>query len=59
MLTIGQVEQGEGILEKAYKVFQGKGKSKQSKLETPSAEIYTTIPHRLGRSRAAAQSASA
>ena len=60
VLTVGQVEKGEAILEDAYEVFKKmqsqKSKSRShDKLVDLSGEFYTMIPHRIGRSRAAAQ----
>lgn len=57
VLTVGQVEKGEHILEKAYAVFQGAAKNKRSELERLSGEFYTVVPHRIGRTREAIQAA--
>jgi poly [ADP-ribose] polymerase 2/3/4 len=57
VLTIGQVEKGEKILEQAYDVFKKDGKNKKSELERLSGEFYTVVPHRIGRSRQAIEAA--
>jgi poly [ADP-ribose] polymerase len=58
VLTIGQIEKGEQILAAAYDVFQQpRLKNKQERLEQLSSQFYTVIPHRFGRSRAAAAAA--
>ena len=49
VLTVGQVEKGEEILEEinnAVKSNRGK-----SKLEDLSGDFYTAVPHRIGRTR--------
>jgi predicted DNA-binding WGR domain protein len=56
ILTIGQVEKGEAILQELYGIFQS-GKPKQSDVVRLSGEFYTTIPHRIGRTRTAVESA--
>ncbi len=62
VLTIGQVEKGDKVIEQAWKVFKTYEKSsgaKKTKLHDDltdlSGEFYTFIPHRIGRSRSAAQ----
>ncbi|MBL8600610.1 MAG: WGR domain-containing protein [Myxococcales bacterium] len=55
ILTLGQIEKGESILQDLYKLFQS-GKKSATRVEELSSEFYTTIPHRIGRSRAAAAS---
>jgi poly [ADP-ribose] polymerase 2/3/4 len=57
VLTLGQIEKGEDYLEKAFKIFNGKKRNKASQLERLSGEFYSAIPHRIGRSRAAAKDA--
>lgn len=64
VLTIGQVEKGDKVLDDAWKTFQKYEKSsgaKKTKLHDEltdlSGEFYTLIPHRIGRSRSAAQQA--
>lgn len=52
ILTIGQIERGEAILQSLYGEFQKK-KPRESEMERLSGEFYTAIPHRLGRTRAA------
>jgi poly [ADP-ribose] polymerase len=56
ILTIGQIEKGEAILEDLYTEFKKKKKS-ASVLETLSGDFYTAIPHRIGRSRKAVNEA--
>ncbi len=58
ILTLGQIERGEEILQEAFELFQKKSvPHKQQRLEDYSSQFYTAIPHRLGRSRAAVQAA--
>lgn len=56
ILTIGQVEKGETILQELYGIFTS-GKPKQNDIVRLSGDFYTTIPHRIGRSRSAIESA--
>ncbi len=56
ILTLGQIEKGEEILQDLYALFQ-KGSSNRSKMEDLSSQFYTMIPHRIGRTRAAIDSA--
>lgn len=56
VLTLGQIEKGEAILQELYAQFQKKKHSAES-LERLSGEFYTVIPHRIGRTRAAVQAA--
>lgn len=64
VLTVGQVEKGERVLQDAYAVFKqsvdatGAKKARlQDDLMDLSGQFYTIIPHRIGRSRQAAESA--
>lgn len=57
VLTIGQVENGEKILQQAFDAFKAGGKKAEAELERLSGEFYTVIPHRIGRTRAAIQAA--
>ncbi|TNE51832.1 MAG: WGR domain-containing protein [Deltaproteobacteria bacterium] len=58
VLTIGQIEKGEEILADLYDVLQKKRvRRREDKLRELSSDFYTVIPHRFGRSRAAAESA--
>src|SRR4029079_17824066 len=50
VLTIGQIEKGEAVLNEAYAQFQ---RGRQDQLARLSGEFYTLIPHRIGRTRAA------
>lgn len=52
ILTVGQIEKGESILQDLYRLFQ-QGSKNRSKMIDLSGEFYTTIPHRIGRTRAA------
>jgi poly [ADP-ribose] polymerase 2/3/4 len=56
VLTIGQIEKGEEILDDLYKVWK-KPKKSRADLVRMSGEFYTVIPHRLGRTRAAIDAA--
>ena len=58
VLTIGQIEQGEDILLSLYELFQKRQtKRVQDQMVSKSGEFYTVIPHRIGRTRKAAESA--
>lgn len=52
VLTIGQIERGEAILQQLYKLFESKSAT-PAEMEELSGDFYTAIPHRLGRTRAA------
>jgi poly [ADP-ribose] polymerase 2/3/4 len=57
VLTLGQIERGEMILQQLYGAFQNKeAKNFASQTEDLSGEFYTCIPHRIGRTREAIQS---
>jgi poly [ADP-ribose] polymerase len=56
ILTLGQIEKGEQILLELYEVFQKKKKDR-SEMERLTGEFYTAIPHRIGRTRAAVDTA--
>ncbi|MFC1609371.1 WGR domain-containing protein [Myxococcota bacterium] len=56
ILTIGQIEKGEGILEQLFRQFKQK-KRDPDEMERLSGEFYTLVPHRIGRSRAAVHDA--
>jgi poly [ADP-ribose] polymerase 2/3/4 len=56
VLTIGQIEKGESILHQLYDHFQQKRKSRDRMISL-SGEFYTTIPHRIGRTRGAVEAA--
>jgi poly [ADP-ribose] polymerase len=52
ILTIGQIEKGEAILDELYALFKNKKASRRKqRLEALSGDFYTAIPHRIGRSR--------
>jgi hypothetical protein len=56
VLTVGQIERGEAILQQLFHLFQAKKSSASetaSEMERLSGEFYTCIPHRIGRTRAA------
>lgn len=59
VLTLGQIERGEQILGQLYAHYQQQKKTARAISETErlSGEFYTAIPHRIGRTRAAAASA--
>ncbi len=62
VLTLGQIETGESILEKAWRAFRAAQRSvgknnNDHELVDLSGQFYTAIPHRLGRSRAQIQAA--
>jgi poly [ADP-ribose] polymerase len=56
VLTIGQIEKGEALLQELYALFQKKRASRDEMIRL-SGEFYTVIPHRLGRTRAAVEEA--
>jgi poly [ADP-ribose] polymerase len=57
ILTIGQIEKGERILEELYDAFKGKARTRRQELERLTGEFYTAVPHRIGRTRAAVATA--
>lgn len=56
ILTLGQIEKGEAILQDLYGLFQ-KGSKNRDRMKDLSSDFYTVIPHRIGRSRAALEDA--
>jgi predicted DNA-binding WGR domain protein len=56
VLTLGQIQKGEAILQELYGQFQKK-RQKRDVMEQLSGDFYTMIPHRIGRTRAAIQAA--
>lgn len=54
VLTIGQVEKGEIILQELYQIFKG-GKKNRNDVVKLTGEFYSAIPHRIGRSRTAVE----
>ena len=56
VLTLGQIEKGEKYLMELYDQFQKKKKNR-SEMERLTGEFYTAIPHRIGRTRAAVDTA--
>ncbi len=54
VLTVGQIEKGEDVLGDIHKLFQS-GKGNKSKFVDLSGDFYTAIPHRIGRTREAAE----
>jgi poly [ADP-ribose] polymerase len=56
VLTIGQIEKGQAILDGLVAEF-GKKRPSKAGLTDLSGKFYTVIPHRFGRSREAAQEA--
>lgn len=56
VLTIGQIDKGQEILDKLADLFQKKKKSRDDFTQL-SGEFYTMIPHKFGRSKEAAEGA--
>jgi predicted DNA-binding WGR domain protein len=56
ILTLGQIQKGEAILQELYGIFQAK-KNDRADLVQLSGDFYTVIPHRIGRTRAAVEAA--
>lgn len=54
VLTIGQIDKGQAVLDKIIDALQ---KQKRTELTSLSGEFYTVIPCRFGRTREAAQAA--
>lgn len=54
VLTIGQIEKGQAVLDQLVEAFEKKKKNREELTEL-SGEFYTNIPHRFGRTRAAAE----
>ena len=52
VLTVGQIEKGEAILDELYEHFKA-GTATRKMLEDASGDFYSAIPHRLGRTREA------
>ena len=58
ILTVGQIEKGEKILSELFDLFQRKpSKARADEMVRLSGEFYTAIPHRIGRTRSAVQTA--
>ena len=59
VLTLGQIDKGQEILDELYSLFQKKSQTKSvhDLMVDLSGEFYTVIPHRIGRSRRAAEAA--
>jgi poly [ADP-ribose] polymerase 2/3/4 len=57
ILTVGQIEKGEKILSEMYEIFQKKPKGHPSDLQRLTGDFYSAIPHRIGRTRSAIESA--
>jgi poly [ADP-ribose] polymerase len=58
ILTLGQIEKGEAILQALYALFQKNRPAKhRDEIVRLSGEFFTTIPHRIGRTRAAVNEA--
>uniref|UniRef100_A0A6B2KWG6 Poly [ADP-ribose] polymerase n=1 Tax=Arcella intermedia TaxID=1963864 RepID=A0A6B2KWG6_9EUKA len=52
VVTLAQVEKGEGILQKLYEYFkEGKQQQHVNEIKKLTNEFYTAIPHHIGRSR--------
>jgi hypothetical protein len=54
VLTIGQIEKGQAVLDELATLF-GKKTQPKDKLMDLSGDFYTVIPHRFGRSKEQAQ----
>ncbi len=62
VLTISQIEKGEAILQDLYKLFSASASKKATKsqllrMAQLSSDFYSTIPHRIGRTRDAVAAA--
>lgn len=58
ILSVGQIEKGENILTALYDLFKKPpSKQRDDGLVDLTGEFYTTIPHRIGRTRAAVNTA--
>jgi poly [ADP-ribose] polymerase len=55
VLTVGQIDKGQAILDALYAEF--KGKKRDSTLKQLSGDFYSAIPHRIGRTREAIEAA--
>ena len=56
ILTLGQIEKGQDVLDELHVELQKKRKRK-AKLQSLSSDFYSAIPHRIGRSRKAIEAA--
>lgn len=56
VLTIGQIDKGQEVLDELVKIFQNK-KSSYDELTKLSGDFYTLVPHKFGRSKSAAENA--
>ncbi|RUL87515.1 WGR domain-containing protein [Tautonia sociabilis] len=58
VLTLGQIEKGEAILQELYDLFNKKrAKDREGRMLRLSGDFYSAIPHRIGRSRSAVEAA--
>lgn len=58
VLTLGQIEKGEGILQDILALCnKKKAQQKQEQIIQLSSQFYSTIPHRIGRTKDSIQSA--
>jgi len=58
VLTLGQIEKGQGYLDELHALISKKQTAKvKSAMLDLSGEFYTVIPHRIGRTRRAAEQA--
>lgn len=55
VLTVGQIDKGQAILDSLYAEF--KGKKRESIFKQLSGDFYSAIPHRIGRTREAIEAA--
>lgn len=56
VLTLGQVEKGQAVLDNIDQELK-RSKPRKAELEKLSSDFFTTIPHRIGRSRTAIEAA--
>lgn len=56
ILTLGQIEKGQAVLDELHDELERKRKRK-AKLQQLSSQFYSAIPHRIGRSRKAIEAA--
>ncbi|MBY0522114.1 MAG: WGR domain-containing protein [Gemmataceae bacterium] len=58
ILTVGQIEKGEAILGDLYDLFKQKASSRRDqRMVDLTGQFYTSIPHRIGRTRSAVDNA--
>lgn len=55
VLTVGQIDKGQAVLDALFAEF--KGKRRETTLKSLSGDFYSAIPHRIGRTREAVEAA--